>query len=327
MKASAIANSNIAFVKYWGKLNPNLFIPTRSNLSMTVDALNTHTTVEFSKGYDKDIVYIDGKLQEGESLSKVVRFLDVIRKYAKNNLKAKVFSINNFPKGAGLASSASGFAALTVAACAALGLELDDKQLSILSRQGSGSSCRSIKGGFVKWVAGKTSEESYAYQLYDENYWDIRDIVAIVRTEEKKVSSRAGMETSVKTCPLYNDFVKVADLNVREIEKSFMEKDFEKLGRIIELESFLLHAVMMTTKPPLVYWSPDTIRIIHEVQSWRDEGVKTYQTIDAGSNVHVITLPEDAAEVEKRLKKIQGVINIIHNRPGGDAKPINKHLF
>jgi len=327
MKGSAIANSNIAFVKYWGKTDPHLFIPTRSSLSMTVDKLNTHTTVEFSKDYEKDIAYISGILQGGKPLLKIIRHLDNLRKYANTNLKAKVVSNNNFPRGAGLASSASGFAALTVAGCAALGLELDEKELSILSRQGSGSSSRSIKGGYVHWLSGKTSEESYALQLYDENYFDLRDIVAIVKPEEKKVSSRIGMAMSIETCPFYDSFVRISSINIKKIKEDLAEKDFKKIGETIEFESFLLHSVMMTTKPPLIYWSPTTVRIINEIQSWREEGIEAYKTIDAGPNVHVITLPEYAREVEKRLNQIEGVINTIHNRPGGDARAVSKHLF
>ncbi|MBZ9572465.1 diphosphomevalonate decarboxylase [Patescibacteria group bacterium] len=327
MKATAIANSNIAFVKYWGKANPKLFIPTRNSLSMTVNALNTQTTVEFSKDYEKDTLFINEEAQVGKLLEKVIRHLDNLRRYTGVSLKATVISKNNFPKGAGLASSASGFAALTVASCVALGLGLNDQELSVFSRQGSGSSCRSIKGGFVEWIAGEKSEESFAYQLYDENYWDIRDIIAIVKSEEKKVSSRVGMAASLKTCPLYDDFVKIATPNIKQIKEGLTEKNFEKIGEIIEFENFLLHTIMTTTRPPLLYWSPDTFRIIQEVSFWRKKGIQVYCTVDAGPNVHLITLPEYALKIENKLKQMPSVIQVIHNKPGGDAKITNEHLF
>ena len=159
MKASAIAHSNIAFVKYWGKKDPKKFIPTRSNISMTLDALTSTTTIEFSNDFEKDAIIINGKEQVGKPFEKAVRHIDTIRKFANANEKVKIMSENNFPTAAGMASSASGFAAMTVAANEALQLGLNEKQMSILSRQGSGSSCRSIKGGFVEWHTGNTSEE------------------------------------------------------------------------------------------------------------------------------------------------------------------------
>jgi diphosphomevalonate decarboxylase len=326
MKASAIANSNIAFVKYWGKKDARFFIPTRTSISMTISGLKTHTTVEFSKDFKEDLIIIDGIVAKKKEAENVVRFLEIIRNLAKVKLKAKVVSKNNFPKSAGLASSASGFAALTIAATEALGLELDKRQLSILSRLGSGSSCRSIYGGYVKWVAGNSSNNSYAYQLYDENYWDLRDLIVIVGSEEKKISSREGMEISKKTSPIYTNFVKIGERNVKMVENWLKEKKFENLGKIIELESFLLHAVMMTSNPPLMYWLPETIKIIQEVKRLREEGIEAYHTIDAGPNVHIITLPEYRKEIEERLKE-KGKIGVIHSKVGKDAKSINKHLF
>lgn len=327
MKCTAVANSNIALIKYWGKANDKLFLPTNSSLSITLDGLNSHTTVEFSPDYKEDIVNIDGKNMEGEKREKVVKQLNLIRNIANSNLKAKVVSKNNFPSAAGMASSASGFAALTVAACASLGINLDKKQLSILSRQGSGSSCRSIYGGYVEWVKSNKSEDSYAMQIADKDYFDIRDVIAIVEQEEKKISSRAGMTETIKTCPLYSSRVNAAEENLIKIKKAIREKSFSDIGKIAEFDCLLMHATMLTTLPPLIYWSPETIKIIKLIQEWREEGLEAYFTIDAGPNVHILSLPENVKEIEGRLRELKGVRNIMSCKIGGDSRLSDNHLF
>jgi len=323
LKATARANSNIALIKYWGKKDPNLFTPMNPSISITLDGLHTTTTVEFSEDLKEDEVTIDDKKVESEKKEKVVRHLNLIRKLANSNLKAKVISRNNFPAATGLASSASGFAALTIAATSALGLNLDEKQLSIISRQGSGSSCRSIYGGYVEWKTGEISEESYAEQIASREHWDLRDIIAVVVKEEKKISSRAGMAETIKTCPLYEVRLKAIQTYYSKLKEAILQKDFKTLGEIAEFDCLSMHACMITTKPMLLYWSPETIRIIKEVVSWREQGIKAYFTIDAGPNVHIITLPEHAEEVEKRLKRTEGVEKVYHCKVGDGARVID----
>ncbi len=320
MKARALAHPNIALIKYWGKKDSKLFLPWNSSISITLDGLCTVTEVEFSPEFEEDEIIVNGKRLEGEKRERVVRHLNVIRSMAKTELKARVISENNFPAGAGLASSASAFAALTLAATSALGMELSKKELSIISRRGSGSSCRSIYGGFVEWKAGNSSEESYAEQIAPKGYWDVRDVIAIVAGEEKKVSSRAGMEQTVKTCPFFMKRVEEVNKYLPVLRKAILDRDFKTLGEITEFDCLSMHATMLTTKPMLLYWNPETVKIIKEVVSWREEGIEAYFTIDAGPNVHVITLPEYAKEVEKRLSEIRGVKQVISCGIGGDAR-------
>src|SRR3989344_2976508 len=156
MKETAIAPSNIAFTKYWGRKDELLRLPENGSVSMSLSNLLTTTTVEFSKDYEKDEVIINGKTPKDIEIERVVTHLDRVRKLAKINLKAKVSSNNNFPIAVGLSSAASGFAALTLAASKAAGLNLSEKELSILARQASGSACRSIPNGFVEWLDGNT---------------------------------------------------------------------------------------------------------------------------------------------------------------------------
>lgn len=324
MKASAIAHPNIAFVKYWGKYNDKLYLPMNGSISLTLNELTSQTTVEFGN-FKADQITLNKN--DASDDKKILKQLDLIRQLAGITKRAKVVSNNNFPTASGLASSASGLAALTVAACKAAGLDYDKKQLSIITRQGSGSSCRSIYGGYVEWRMGASNDDSYAIQLADENYWDIRDIIAIVANREKKVKSTVGMEETVKTCPLYQGRLAVVNHHLAEVRAAITERDFKRLGEVAEYDSLMMHATMIATKPSLLYWAPGTVAIIHAIGDWRAEGLPVYHTIDAGANVHVITLPENAAEVEKRLRKVEGVNDIIHCRPGGDANLIEKHLF
>ncbi len=327
MKATAIANSNTALIKYWGKYDEELILPMNSNISMTVDSQNTITTVEFSRDFEDDIVFINDEKAEGVPRKRVIKHLNLIRSIARIDEKAKVSSKNNFPTAAGLASSASGFAALTVAACAAAGLDLDKKELSIISRQGSGSSCRSIYGGYVEWVKGKRSEDSYAIQIADENYFDMRDIALVIATGERPMSTRDAMRLSIKTSPIYNTRLSVVDNMLEKIKKGIKDKDFTLIGKTAESDAILMHAVMMTTEPHLFYWEPKTLEMIKRIIQWRKDGLECYFTIDTGANMHIFSLPENVPEIKSRLREIEGIKDFFVSKPGGDAKLIKEHLF
>ena len=323
MKASAIAHPNIAIVKYWGKIDEQLHLPANGSISMTLSNLLSHTTVEFGD-FSRDSIVIDGKEVNDP---KVQQHLNRIRQFARKDQKARVMSRNNFPSGSGIASSASGIAALTLAACRALELNLDARELSIIARQGSGSACRSIHGGFVEWVHSTTSEGSYAIQLADEHYWDVRDLITIVSTERKEVSSTAGMDQTAKTSPLYQARLAVVEENLQAVRAAIRFKNFEKLGEIAEFDTLLMHATMMTTRPPLLYWSPVTLRVMQVVRELREEGIPVYFTIDAGANVHVLTLPANITKVNTRLREIDGVMKVLHCQPGEAASIVPDHLF
>jgi len=328
-KATALANANIALVKYWGKRNKELILPYNSSISMTCDGLFTTTTVEFSDKYSEDTVIInDEELQKDEK--DILGHLERIRKMAGIKKEAKVVSESNFPIAAGLASSASGLAALTLAAVKATGLDLNQRELSILTRQGSGSACRSLFGGFVGWLKGEKEDgtDSYAEQIVDKNYWpEFRMIVTILTEEKKKIGSRAGMAQTVETCPYYQGWLDTIEEDLKIVRKGILEKDFAKIGLRAEYNCLKMHALMMTTKPQIIYWRPATIEIIQNVINWREEGLECYFTIDAGPNVKVLCLEKDEKEINKLLLGLEGVIKTIIAKPGDDAKIIDKHLF
>ncbi|HSX18801.1 MAG TPA: diphosphomevalonate decarboxylase [Candidatus Saccharimonadales bacterium] len=326
MKATAIAPSNIAFTKYWGKKNQKLKIPQNGSISMCLSNLLTTTTVEFSNKYKQDTLTINNSPADASDTDKVSSHLDIIRKLAKTMQKAKVVSQNNFPKNAGLSSSASGFAALTVAATTALGLKLSEKQLSILARQGSGSACRSIPSGFVEWTDGNTSETSYAKQIQDPNYWKIADVVAIVSTDKKAVPTTTGQESS-QTSQFMQIRLKRMKLKNQQIKKLIKARNFQQFGEFIEQEALELHAIMLTQTPPLIYWLPQTVELMKQVLVWRQNGLEVYFTINTGQNLHLICEAKNVSNVTNKLRKLKFVKNIIVNKPAEGTKLSDKHLF
>lgn len=321
LKATAVACANIAFVKYWGKRDAELNLPANSSLSMNLDRLTTITTVEFSPDYDDDLVILDGREERGETRQRIVAHLDRVRAMARLRARARVISKNSFPSGAGLASSASGFAALSLAASRAAGLELSQRELSILARFGSGSACRSIPGGFSEWTAGSSSEESLAEQIAPPEHWDLRDVIALVSRAKKPVGSTEGHSLAPSSPFFQARLASLAD-RLTKAKAALLEKDLATLGPLIEEDAISMHAVMMTSRPPIYYWLPSSIQLIHEVQNWRAEGLEVYFTLDAGPNVHLICQAADQAEVERRLRDIEEVLEVIASGPGPAARVI-----
>jgi len=325
MKATAVAPSNIAFIKYWGKKDEVLRLPENGSISMNLSDLLTTTTVEFSSSYKEDSITING-VQEANEGSRAVKHLDRIRKLAKITDKAKVVTTNNFPTGTGLSSSASGFAALTVAGAKAAGLNLSEKELSILARQGSGSACRSIPDGFVEWLDGDTSETSYAVSLYAADYWDIVDVVAVVSKNKKEVSTTEGQKL-VNSSPFFP--VRLANIKgkIELMKKYLKEKNFSDFGELLEAEALELHSIMLTSKPSLIYLLPGSLKIMHAVKKWRQEGLEVYFTVNTGQDIHLICRKKDAETVVKKLNEIEEVSKTIINNPSKGAHLSDKHLF
>lgn len=326
MKVTAVAPSNIAFIKYWGRKDEELRLPENGSISMNLSNLLTTTTVEFSSIYKGDEIIINGKKEPEERAVKVVKHLDRIRKLAKIKDRAKVVSKNNFPQGTGLSSSASGFAALTVAAANAAGLKLSEKELSILARQGSGSACRSIPDGFVEWLDGDTSETSYAKTIFSSDYWDIIDVVCILTAEEKDVSTTEGQKRAA-TSPFYKLRLQNIKNKIVNIKKAMRDKDFRTFGEITEAEALELHAIMLTSNPSLIYWYPATITIMKHIKKWRAEGLPVYFTVNTGQNIHLICEGKNSKKVIKKLRSLDEVKRAIVNHPSVGARVDEKHVI
>lgn len=325
MKVTAVAPSNIAFTKYWGKKDEVLRLPENGSVSMNLSNLLTTTTVEFSDKYKGDEIIVDGIQEEGPS-KRAIQHLDRVRKLANIDKKAKVVSNHNFPSGTGLSSSASGFAALTLAASKAAGLDLAEKELSILARQGSGSACRSIPGGFVEWLDGDTSDTSYAVSIFPPNHWKIVDVVAVVSTGKKDVPTSAGHKTAQSS-----PFMKVRLISMKEknkkVKKLIEQKKFSEFGELLEAEALELHAIMLTQKPALIYWTPGTLQIMKLTAHWKAQGLPVYFTINTGQDIHLICEQKNVEAVKSKLKELEEVKAIIVNTPGEGARLTNQHLF
>ncbi|MHB8629021.1 MAG: diphosphomevalonate decarboxylase [Aggregatilineales bacterium] len=296
-KATAIAHSNLAFLKYWGKVDRDLNLPVNNSISMNLSEAKTITTVEFDEGLTSDEIFVVGQ-DDGVTPSfmrRTTKHLDRVRALAKIETFAKVSTHNTFPTGIGIASSASGMAALTLAATFALGLDLSEPQLSALARLGSGSACRSIPGGFVEWLAGSTHATSYAVQIAPPDHWDIVDIAVAVSQKEKAVSSTDGHELAEKSPFFQARLATLAD-RLNRIRAAILECDFETFGQEIEAEAISFHAVAMTspnitssTLPSgIYYWLPSTLDLMLSTHEWRQDGLPVYFTLDAGPTVHLV---------------------------------------
>lgn len=326
MKTTAVAPSNIAFIKYWGKKDELLRLPANSNISMNLTNLLTTTTVEFDSLYQEDDITVNGERNGRESI-RIIKQLDLIRKKAGFLQRAKVKTENNFPSSTGLSSSASGFAALTVAACHAANLSLNEKELSILARLGSGSACRSIPEGFVEWAEGTDSESSFASSLYPSSYWDIADVVAVVSREKKHIPTSAG-HSIAGTSPFYRTRLAGMEAKIKLFKTLLEKKDFTQFGEVIEREALEMHAVMITSIPPLLYWLPTTVLLMKEVQRWRKEdSLEAYFTINTGQDVHIICQKQDKTQVCEKLASLPFVLKTIPNDPGPATIISSSHLF
>ncbi len=319
--ATAKANPNIAFIKYWGNRDNVLRLPVNGSISMNLDGLFTRTTVKFSASLLTDKLHINSTPVTGKGLDRVSYILDLVRKTANMNERAEVTSENNFPAGAGIASSAAAFAALALASSRAAGLTLSEAQLSVLARRGSGSASRSIPAGFVEWQMGKDEADSYAFSIAPVDHWNLVDCVAIVSSSHKKTGSTEG-HAIAGTSPLQNARVEDAPRRIEICRNAILKKDFEAFANIIEHDSDMMHSVMMTSNPPLMYWQSATLEIFHQVREWRASGLPVGYTVDAGANVHVLCLGDSAKEVERRLREVPGVSDVLVAGVGGAAKVV-----
>ena len=325
MKSTAVAPANIAFIKFWGKKDPKLNLPFSNTLSVSLDNIFSITSVEFQKKLKKDDIEIDGEKNLEES-QRLINHLNTIRKMAGISEFAKVVSKNNFPNSSGLASSASGFAALSLAGSKAAGLNLNEKQLSILARLGSGSAARSIPAGFVEWKKGTNNESSYAHTIFPSNHWDLSAIIVLITQDKKAVSTTAGHDITTSS-PFFKQRIKNLDKRVRAIKKTILEKDIKRFGELLEQECLEFVSMSLTATPYIIYWEPTTIRVMKLCQKMRLDGLTPYFTMDAGPQPVIYCLKKDAKIIADKLNNTEGVMKTITCSPTHGTKLIQDHLF
>ena len=321
--ATARACANIAFIKYWGNRDHALRLPANASLSMNLDSLHATTTVRFDASLEADQLTLNGKHADGPTLERVAAHLDHVRRLASFDTRAEVISENSFPMGTGIASSAAAFAALSLAASAAAGLTLSERELTTLARRGSGSASRSVPGGFVEWHAGDAHEASYAESIAPAEHWELVDLIAVISEEHKAVGSTAGHRLA-DSSPLQSARVADTPRRLEACREALLARDFAAIADVVEDDALQMHAVMMTSQPSLIYWLPTTLHVMAAVRQWREAGYPACFTIDAGPNVHVLCPAEQADDIERTLAMLGGVRRVLRATPGGPARLISQ---
>jgi diphosphomevalonate decarboxylase len=322
MRARAIAHPNIALVKYWGKRDATLNLPAAGSLSLTLAGISTTTEVEFDSALLQDEVELDGAaLQEGVRRQRVSRFLDLIRDLAGLRSSARVTTTNTFPTAAGLASSASGFAALALSATAAAGVQLTPQELSALARRGSGSAARSIFGGFAEMSPGTLADgtDAHALPIAPAEHWDLRCLIALTATGPKELSSTQGMHRTQTTSPLFSPWVDTVPADLDRARHAIATRDFASLGVVAERSCLRMHATALGSDPAVLYFQPATIATIHAIRRAREAGLEAFFTIDAGPHVKVFCPPAAEDAVRTLLHNVPGVLEVLSTWPGPGA--------
>lgn len=322
------ANANIALIKYWGKRDEFFMLPTKSSVSVSLDVLKTTTELSIGSA-NCDIIRLNHAFVNDEANVKILRFLHVFRKKFAQDLSSQaisfqdvsfcVDSVNNFPTSAGLASSASGFAALAKGLNQLCKLNLDPKELSILARRGSGSAARSIVGGVNLWHKGACPQgtDSYSEQIFKADHWpDLRIIVAIVQSKQKHISSTQAMQITVKTSKIYHDWLSSSERRVKFILDAIYNKDLDLVGELAQIDCLEMHEAMRASNPPINYWTEKTGKIINQVNQLRANGVQCYFTIDAGPNVKIITLEKYQDKIVSELKNMEDIQLVVSGVAG-----------
>ncbi len=315
LTGSAESCANIALAKYWGKSEKGDNLTAVPSLSLSLDALRTRTEVTFSAHLDADQAWVGGELVTGRPLERITQLMDRVRQLADVRQYARVDSYNNFPTAAGLASSASGFAALAMAAARAANLSLSRERLSSLARRSSASAGRSLFGGFS--VLEAEADESHA--LASPSHWDVAMVVAIVQGGPKPISSTRGMLRTQESCPYYSTWTTAARSAFESIRVGVLTRDFDRVADGMEHSTRLMHATMMTTLPPVLYLRGATVELMHEIAARRAAGEPVAYTMDAGPNVKVLTLGPNAEATARWLASAPGVRQVIVCRPGPET--------
>ncbi|MCQ2570176.1 MAG: diphosphomevalonate decarboxylase [Limosilactobacillus sp.] len=316
MAKTARAHTNIALIKYWGKRDQDLILPYTDSLSLTLDEFYTTTTVQFDDQLTEDRIVIDHQGMSLANMGKVVTVLNRVRELAGITTPAHVISENHVPMAAGLASSASAMAALAGAASRAAGLDLSLTDLRLLARRGSGSACRSIFGGLVQWHRGTDDVTSYAEPILEQVDFGLEMLAIMTNQDQKKVSSRGGMQLSVDTSPYFAMWPNVVEQDLTAMQQAIAEQDIATIGQIAEANAMRMHALTLSANPPFSYFEPATMTAIQTIQNLRAQGLTCYYTMDAGPNVKVIYDRAHRDEIIAGLAPIFGQDQLVVAQPG-----------
>jgi len=313
--AKAVAHSNIALAKYWGKADSVRNLTAVPSLSLTLAALRTITSVRFDAALNADEFVLAGNFVSGRPLTRVIKLLDTVRAQAGIEARAHVESNNDFPTAAGLASSASGFAALAMAATRAAALDWGLPEVSALARAASASAARSVYGGYVSLAARAESAE----RVRNGDDFPLEMLVAVTVSGPKATASTDGMGHTQDTSPYYPAWLTAAPAIYEEVKRAVLASDFTALGPAVEHSALLMHASMLAARPALIYFAPATLRVMERVRAFRQSGGLAFFTMDAGPHVKVLVEPSAASELEAELAKLEGVTCVLRSAAGPDA--------
>ena len=315
MRASAIAQPNIALIKYWGKRDIERNLPAVGSISITLRDLFTEMDVELDAGFGTDMLVVNGAVDEA-MLPRLSACLDAV--VGRDRARARISSRCNFPIAAGLASSASAFASITVAAARAAGKVLDNAGLANLAGQSSGSAARSLYGGFVELES--RDNDVRVRTLRHGSEWPLVVVVAVTEKGPKPVGSTEAMEISRKTSPFYPSWVEKQSEDLALARNAIETRDFQKLAAVAEHNCLKMHSMMWASRPPIVYWNSATMRCLQTVRKLQRSGLGVFFTIDAGPQVKAICLPEHVSAVRAALAETEGVLDVLFSGVGDGAR-------
>lgn len=321
MKATAVAHPIQGLIKYHGLKDERLKLPFHDSISVCTAPTSTTTTVEFGSDHKDDVVTVDGKVLKERERRRVLLVLDEVRRLSNSDELCKVVSVNDFKSNIGLGASASGFAALAVAAAEAAGLKLTRKAMSTVARLGAGSASRAVTGGFSRWYMGTGHEDSYSEPLATED--DIG--MGIVIAEIPAYKQTLDIHKDCVTSPFFHSRLAYVHHALAEMVAAIRERNIDRIGMLAERDTLVLHGITMTGSREAMLWTPDTLKVMAEVRHMRDEDVPVHFSIDTGATVYINTRPDRIAMVEERIKDLG--IKTMRCGVGGKASVVNTHLF
>lgn len=320
MQATAVAHPNIALVKYWGKSDVERNLPAVGSISITLDTLSTRTTIRSDPTLSIDRLELDGQPASTDRTARVTAGLELVRRQRPDLPFLQVESTNSFPTAAGLASSASGFAALVTAVNAVLETPLGPDELATIARRCSGSSPRSLFGGFVELAlkGGSTSLRP----LLGRGDWPLDVVIAVTSKSAKKIGSTEGMELTRTSSVFYDSWVSSSPGDLAAARSAIRTRDFEALATVSESSCLKMHAVALAARPGLLYWNGTTVECLHRVRELRETGTPVFFTIDAGPQLKAVCGPGASDSVAEKLAEVPGVVEVLRCGLGDGARVI-----
>ena len=319
MKATAVAHPIQGLIKYHGLADPVLRLPFHDSISVCTAPLTTRTTIEFGP-FPRDEASVDGRSVSGHEMDRILAVVEPVRARAGVSMRFRMMSINDFPSNVGLGASASGFAALALAACRAAGLQADLEEVSRIARRGAGSATRSVTGAFSKWKMGVADEDSYAVQLAGE---DLRMDIIVALIPAFKQTEDAHREAP--TSPFFHARLAEMPRLIAEMELAIRKRDVGAICALAERDTLMLHGITMTGAAEMVLWQPETLRVIMAVRKMRESGIPAFFSIDTGATVYVNTLPGRGPEIQARIEELG--LRTIPCTVGGPAHLVEEALF